>query len=73
MPFLYTFSGMLIALAIWAILLVEGDGGQDSVLASLAPWLSPDRVTGWLFYAALCVPCSWLMYRLLKLWFPDAR
>ena len=72
MPFLYTFSGMLIALVVWAALIVSGGADQGSVLTLLAAWLSPDSVTGWIFYIFLCVPCSWLMYRLLRLWFPDA-
>lgn len=63
---------MLIALGIWAMLFVEGNGDQGSVLALLSAWLSPDKFTGWIFYGVLCVPCSWLMYRLLRLWFPDA-
>ena len=64
--------GMLIALAIWAALIVSGGADQGSVLTLLAAWLSPDSVTGWIFYGVLCVPCSWLMYRLPRLWFPDA-
>ena len=72
MPFLYTFSGMLIALVIWAALIVSGGADQDSVPTLLAAWLFPDSVTGWIFYGVLCVPCSWLMYRLLRLWFHGA-
>lgn len=71
MPFLYTFSGMLIALLLWVVLVAAGGGDQRSTLALLSHWLSPERATGWIFFGALCVPCSWLMYRLLRLWFPD--
>ena len=66
MAFLCTFSGMLVAGAIWMLLFVELGATANSALNSVSVWLSPMSAGGWCFYVVLSAACSWLVYRLLR-------
>lgn len=65
MAFLRTFTALTVAGLVWMALFVEFSEVRNSVLNSLADWLSPNSVTGWLFYAVLCVVCFLIAQRLI--------
>ena len=65
MAFLRTFTALLVAATIWMVAFV-GFGESDSpVLNTLASWLSPLTVLGWLFYFVLCVVCFLIAWRVM--------
>jgi hypothetical protein len=55
MAFLQTFSAMTVAGLVWMGLFMAFSVARNESLNSLALWLSPAGVTGWLVYALLCV------------------
>lgn len=65
MAFLRTFTAMTVAGLLWMALFVELGEMRNPVLNSLAGWLSPNYVTGWLFYAVLSVVCFLIAQRLI--------
>jgi hypothetical protein len=57
LAFLITFSVLLGAALLWMALFV-GLGELDSALLNaIADWLSPERVSGWVFYFLLSALC----------------
>jgi hypothetical protein len=65
MAFLRTFTALTVAGLIWMALFVEFGEARNSVLNSIADWLSPNFVTGWLFYVVLCIVCFLIAQRLM--------
>ena len=65
MAFLRTFTALTVAGLVWMALFVEFGEIHNSVLNTLAEWLSPNSVSGWLFYVALCVGCFFIAQRLI--------
>ena len=65
MGFLRTFTALTVAGLIWMALFVEFGEVDSSVLNSLAGWLSPLSVAGWVFYFVLCVVCFLIAQRLI--------
>ncbi len=65
MAFLRTFTALTVAGVVWMALFVEFGDIHNSVLNSLAGWLSPDSVSGWLFYVVLCVVCFLIAQRFM--------
>jgi hypothetical protein len=66
MAFLCTFTGMLLAGMIWMALFIGLSDASNRFLVFAEEWLSPEAISGWLFYLCLCVGCSLLTYRLLR-------
>ena len=65
MAFLRTFTALLVAAAIWMVAFVGFGESNSPVLKTLADWLSPLTVLGWLFYVVLCVGCFLLAWRVM--------
>ena len=63
MAFLLSFSALLLASLIWMGLFVWLDGADSAALNASAAWLSPDSVSGWVFYLVLIVVCFWAIVR----------
>jgi len=57
LAFLVTFCVLLGAGALWMGLFVWFDEAPSAALNALAAWLSPERVSGWIFYIALSALC----------------
>lgn len=57
MAFLVTFSVLLGAGMLWMALFVGLGEADNTILNRLAEWLSPERVSGWIFYLALSAIC----------------
>ena len=55
MAFLITFSVLLGAGILWMALFVGLGEAESTVLNAIAEWLSPERISGWIFYLALSV------------------
>jgi hypothetical protein len=53
--FLVTFSVLLVGAVIWLGLFVGLSELHTEMLKTIAEWLSPERVSGWIFYVAICV------------------
>ena len=65
MSFLRTFTALTVAGLIWIGLFVEFGDIHNSALNWLAELLSPNTVTGWLFYIVLCVICFLVAQRFI--------
>ena len=65
MAFLRTFTALITASLIWMTLFIGFGEARNSVLNSLAVWLSPMNIFGWLFYFALCFACFLLAQRFI--------
>ena len=65
MAFLRTFTALTLAGLIWMALFVEFGEVDNSVLNSLAAWLSPLTVAGWVFYFVLWVVCFLIAQRFI--------
>ena len=65
MAFLRTFTALIAASLIWMALFIGFGEVRNSVLNSLAVWLSPMTIIGWLFYFALCFACFLLAQRFI--------
>ena len=65
MAFLRTFTALLVAAAIWMLAFVGFDEAASPVLKSIAGWLSPLRVVGWLVYFVLFALCLMLAFRFM--------
>ena len=63
MAFLRTFTALLVAAAIWMLAFVGFEEAASPVLKSVAGWLSPLRVVGWLVYFVLFAICLMLAFR----------
>jgi hypothetical protein len=57
LAFLITFSVLLVDGLVWMGLFVLADEADDATLNAIAGWLSPQHVSGWILYAALCIAC----------------
>jgi hypothetical protein len=57
LAFLITFSVMLGAAMLWTALFVGLSEVDSALLNAIAQWLSPERVSGWLFYFMLSALC----------------
>jgi len=64
MAFLTTFSGMLVAGIAWMALFIAFYDADDPRLQALDELISPNAITGWVFFVALCVLLCWLLYRI---------
>jgi len=53
MAFLITFSVLLGAGILWMALFVGLGQAESTVLNAIAEWLSPERISGWIFYLAV--------------------
>ena len=65
MAFLRTFTALTVAALIWIGLFVEFGDIHNSGLNRLAEWISPNTVTGWVFYILLCVICFLVAQRFI--------
>ena len=65
MAFLRTFTALLVAAAIWMLAFVGFDESRSPLLKTIAGWLSPLRVVGWLVYLVLFAACLVLAFRFL--------
>jgi len=57
LAFLITFTVLLVDGLLWMGLFVLADEADSPALNAVAQWLSPQHVSGWIFYLALCVAC----------------
>ena len=57
MAFLITFSVLLGDGLVWMGLFAWADQADSATLNAIAEWLSPQHVSGWIFYLALCAAC----------------
>ena len=64
MAFITTFSSILLAGIAWMALFLAFYETEDPRLQALDGILSPDAITGWIFFVALCVLFCWLLYRI---------
>ena len=54
MAFLVTFSVLLGGAMIWLGLFAWLSEVDNEMLRTIAEWMSPERVSGWIFYLAIC-------------------
>ena len=66
MAFLCTFTGLMVAGAIWMGIWIALGDADSPTLTTIADCLSPMAVGGWCLYVVLSVACAWLTYRLLR-------
>jgi hypothetical protein len=66
MAFLCAFSGLTIALAVWAGLYTLASDSDNALLMASAPYLEALSITGQCLFVVLAVVFSWLTYRLLR-------
>lgn len=57
---------MMAAGFIWMALFAGFGEAHNAVLNTIADWLTPMGVAGWVFFVILSAACSWLIYRLLR-------
>jgi hypothetical protein len=55
--FLITFSVLMVDGLVWMGLFLWTSEADSAAANAIAEWLSPQRVSGWIFYLALCVAC----------------
>ena len=67
MAFLTTFSAMLGAGGAWMALFVAFYNSDDPRSQALDGFLSPNAITGWVFFVVLCVLFCWFLYRLFRI------
>ena len=54
MAYLVTFSVLLGGAAIWLGLFALLGELDNVMVKTIAEWMSPERVSGWIFYLAMC-------------------
>ena len=54
MAFLITFSVLLGGAVIWLGLFAWLIELHNEMLRTIAEWISPERISGWIFYLAIC-------------------
>jgi preprotein translocase subunit SecY len=71
MAFITTFSAILLAGITWMTLFLAFYEAEDARLQVLDELLSPDAITGWIFFVALCVFFCWFLYRIFGVRFRE--